>query len=199
MTQENNNGIDLWFPTAIYYAREIISEKENDKIIEEVKKLQKQIESGGESWNCNVYTTFEKYNLHKNKTFEPLFSAIDKHVKIYAEAHGSDGTYECGNAWFNVNKSDSFQEYHTHNNSIISAIYYIQAPEGSGSTVFKDPKPTDMLPLKNIMTDRNDLTYEATNYSAETGKLLLFRSFVPHLVQQGTNTIDRITLSANYA
>ena len=196
--QKITNGIDLWFPTAIYFAKDIITEKENTSLINEAIKLEKTIPNGGENWHCDVYTTFDNDDLIQHKKFKNLFEKINEHVKIFAQAHGDDSDYMCVNSWLNINNKTSFQEEHTHPSAIFSVIYYLSAPEGSGQTVFKDSKPPDMYPLKNLK-NRNNLSFDQINYKPETGKLLIFRSFTPHLVKTGTNESKRITISANYA
>jgi uncharacterized protein (TIGR02466 family) len=198
MIFKDNNGIDFWFPTSIYYAKNFLSYTENKKMIDEAYRIKSFSPNGGKHWNCNVYTTFETCELHTNDKFFMLFEKIKQHVHHFSQAHGDESEYECVGSWLNINGKDSFQEEHVHANSIFSVIYYLKAPDGSGKTVFRDGKPPDMYPLKNI-TKRNDISFETTQYEPEAGKLLIFRSSTPHLVQQGTNNEDRITISANFA
>ena len=191
-------GIDLWFPTSIYYAQDIVSEKYNNELKEISINLQNENKSGGVGWYGDVYTTHSSsIDIRKIDAFKPLLKDIKGHVESFAKEQKSFDSYTCNSAWINVSKINGFQEYHTHENSIISAIYYIATPDGSGKTVFKDPKMPDMFPLKNLK-QRNGLSFNTIEYTPEERKLILFRSFVPHMVEQGKNINERITLAANY-
>jgi uncharacterized protein (TIGR02466 family) len=76
-------------------------------------------------------------------------------------------------------------------------VYYISAPEGSGKIVFEDPREPDMLPIKNIPS-RNDLSYVKVGYEACEGTLLIFRSYLRHMVSLNLNTTPRISVAFNF-
>ena len=86
---------------------------------------------------------------------------------------------------------------HTHNESTISAVYYISAPTGSGKLVFEDPREPDMLPIKNIPV-RNELSFVKVGYEAKEGSLIIFRSYLRHMVTVGTNAEPRISVAFNF-
>jgi uncharacterized protein (TIGR02466 family) len=86
---------------------------------------------------------------------------------------------------------------HTHNESTISAVYYISAPPGSGKIVFEDPREPDMLPIRDI-PDRNDLSYIKVGYEPQVGQLLIFRSYLRHMVTLNTSILPRISVAFNF-
>jgi uncharacterized protein (TIGR02466 family) len=86
---------------------------------------------------------------------------------------------------------------HTHNESTISAVYYISAPAGSGKIVFEDPREPDMLPIKDI-PDRNELSYAKVGYQAAEGSLVIFRSYLRHMVSLNNNIEPRISVAFNF-
>jgi hypothetical protein len=53
-----------------------------------------------------------------------------------------------------------------------------------------------MMPLKKL--DTNLLSLENCTYSAVDNRLIIFRSYLEHMVARGTNTEDRISLSFNF-
>jgi uncharacterized protein (TIGR02466 family) len=111
--------------------------------------------------------------------------------------HGSTGIFSCDYSWVNIADAGQFQEFHTHNGNTFSLTYYITAPEGSGQIVFEDPKEPDMKPVKNI-TDRNTLSFIKTGIVPKQGSLIIFRSYLRHLVTPGTNATPRISVSMNF-
>ena len=194
MTEEQ--GLDLWFPTSVYWARNILSKEENEKLKQVSLDIKEKHASTTKDWKCNVISTFGTFNPWSDETFSLLLERMSNHVHRFAQLHNSFEKYYTNVAWLNFNDKEHYQEFHTHNSYIVSAIYYITAPEGSAPTTFKTIHD-DMLPMKNI-TKCNELSTRYIHYQAEEGKLLLFRSNIPHLVPQGTNNDIRITLSANF-
>ena len=160
-------------------------------------EIQSSTPSGGDSWDGNTYTTMGNYNIIHDSKFSDLVGAISDHVHNFARAHNSIAEYNCSEGWININKKDTFQEFHFHPNNVISAIYYISAPEGSGSLVFEDPKQPDMMPLKNI-SERNALSNMVSEFKPESGKLIIFRSYLRHLVSSGTNIDPRVSVALNF-
>jgi uncharacterized protein (TIGR02466 family) len=98
----------------------------------------------------------------------------------------------------NISKAGDYQEFHTHNANVFSAVYYVSAPEGSGRILFEDPKEPDMFPLKSIQK-KNQLSYTRINYTPTPGLLLIFRSYLRHCVEPGTNTEPRISIALNFS
>jgi hypothetical protein len=55
------------------------------------------------------------------------------------------------------------------------------------------------MPIKNTINEKdNALTLQTCEYQAIKNRLIIFRSNLQHMVQQGTNQSDRISLSFNF-
>lgn len=189
--------INLWFPVSIYTEHNILTSEQHEELVSHVEQIKQNIPSGGKEWFGSIYTTFETYDIVEDKSFSPLMDKVNFHVHEYARHHNSSSEYNCTEAWFNESIEHQFQEFHTHANHIISAVYYLKAPEGSGDIVFRDPKQPDMMPLKNVR-EQNDLTFGATSYNPTENSLIIFRSYVPHMVKPGKNKTGRISVAFNY-
>lgn len=111
--------------------------------------------------------------------------------------HGSNYKYKCQEGWLNIYDNKDYQEYHTHEGSTISVVYYLKSPQGSGNIVFRSPHTTDMLPIKDIKTMTN-LSYKTCYYKPEERSLLVFRSYIPHMVEQNKSSEPRISLAFNF-
>jgi hypothetical protein len=65
------------------------------------------------------------------------------------------------------------------------------------SIVFEYPKEPDMKPLKDVK-QKNNLSFTKISYPATEGGLVIFRSYMRHLVQPGINITPRISISMNF-
>ena len=189
--------LEFWFPTVIYLEENLFSEEINKKWAEQIHKIAEQNPSGGDEWEGKTYTTHNAYRLIDDLNFKSLIETVTEHVHEYAKEHNSIAEYKCSDAWVNIAKSENFQEYHTHDGSVFSAVYYVASPEGSGNIVFEDPRMPDMLPVKNI-PERNSLSFVKVGYKTQGGMLVIFRSYLRHCVQTGSNKEPRISIAMNF-
>ena len=189
--------INLYFPTAIYVQQDMFDKEQNKIWSDRILDMQKNIPSGGVEWEGKTYTTHNTFNLLEDETFAPLFEAVQLHINSFTKEHNSDFLYKCDSAWANINNPGTYQEYHTHPNSVFSCVYYPKVPEGSGKIVFENPNSPDMFPIRGI-NQPNNLTFENIKWSTQPGTLLIFRSYLRHCVQQGNNTEPRISIALNY-
>jgi len=190
--------IETWFPVAIYTESDLFDKEQNQIWRDYSVKLQSTVLSGGDEWEGGTYTTHDStYELSKDPMFQPLINKVTAHVNQYAALHNSSYEYKCLGGWLNISTSDNFQEFHTHNDSTISAVYYISAPENAGKIVFEDPKEPDMLPLKNI-AQRNELSFIKVGYQPVEGMLIIFRSYLRHSVLRSTMKDLRISAAFNF-
>jgi uncharacterized protein (TIGR02466 family) len=196
-TNGNQYQISSWFPTAIYIAPNIVSPQENQDITNKILGLEKQIPQGGNNWQCNMYNTCGTYDLSKDSNFKFLFDKIDDHVFEYVRYMGSSYKYECREAWANISYQHSFQEYHTHSDRTISAVYYASVPDNSGKIIFESPLEPDMLPIKNI-DNYNYWSNRVAHFTPEAGMLIIFRSYLRHMVEMNNNTAPRISIAMNF-
>jgi len=190
-------GINAHFPTLVYYAYDVVSKDDHQKIINKCDELRGDIlEEKPAGWFCDVKSSYHKKSLANTQPFRKLILGIERHIKIFCQhldAHPSK--IKCDHAWINASGPGQFQEEHTHPNSNISAIYYLKAPDGAAGTIFKNPfTKHSTLPIKNYKME----TTQETGYAPEPGKLLLFESFVPHLTEVHGLDKERMTFAANF-
>jgi uncharacterized protein (TIGR02466 family) len=190
--------VEHWFPTVIYTQEKLFSSAENENWKNICIEISKDTQSGGKNWLGGTYTSLDTCNIEQDYRFSSLLDSVSFHVHEFAKLHNSTGVYECKTAWFNINTTGTFQEYHHHSNSIFSAIYYVTSPEGSGSVVFEDPREPEMMPVKDV-NPLNPLTYVTARYKPVAGNLIIFRSHLRHLVEPGTNTDPRISIALNFS
>ena len=180
------------FSTTIYetYFTENLS-----NYIDRCMELKDKIKIGGDNWVIKPYNTHKKYNLFKDKYFRKLNNFFTEHVEQYCKELGIKKV-KTDDCWFNIyNKGDS-QEYHDHNFSVISGIFYLKSNKNDAHTVFKSP--INALPSDAKFDKDNVYTWNTYKSYPIQGKLLLFRSNLLHCVEQQKTNSNRITIALNY-
>lgn len=190
-------NVEMWFPVTIYRHPNLLPVDENNALAEYCISLKNKTPQGGSDWVGGTYNTHGTHDISKDSNFSNILEVIAKHVNDFARMHNSEDTYKLDYAWLNIATAGDYQEFHTHNGNVFSAVYYVAAPPGSGKIVFEDPKEPDMLPLRKV-SDKNTLSYTRISYEATQGTLLIFRSYLRHLVEGGTNSDPRISLALNF-
>ena len=106
---------------------------------------------------------------------------------------------EITQSWVNMNPPGSSHHEHSHRNSIISGVFYIQTNADTGK--FKIHKSENNFLSPNIRGDVNDYTteynYEYMYWTPPPNTLILFPSTLIHSVDTNVSEITRISLSFN--
>ncbi len=189
--------VSAWFPTAIYIAPDIVTDDQNALIVDKITKLAEHVPRGGDAWKCNMYNTCGTHDLSKDQDLSFLFDSVQDHIDEYVKLQGSSYKYSCREAWANVSYTNSYQEYHTHSDRTISAVYYAAIPENSGRIVFESPLEPDMLPIKKI-DNYNYWSNTNAHFTPQPKTLLIFRSYLRHMVELNQSNLPRITIAMNF-
>ena len=98
-------------------------------------------------------------------------------------------------SWLNYTKENQYHHQHTHGNSLISGILYINADEKNDNIMFYDNKHSKIImPTVKSYNIFNSLTW---SFVVKTGDILLFPSNLGHSVQTKKGKNLRISLSFN--
>ena len=98
--------------------------------------------------------------------------------------------------WAIINKKNSYNVMHNHQNCYLSAAYYVKKPKNSGDITFFDPieAKTYRFPEKEKNTNYST---EIVTINPEVGDLLIFPSYLYHSVDNNLSNEDRIVISFN--
>ena len=135
-----------------------------------------------------------------------LKTCINKTVSDYLQQQGQDYRIDWGlQGWANINRRGDYHNLHNHPHSYLSGTYYVQVPpadaldQGSradlnpGAISFFDPRPQ-----ANMLSIRDDAQIDAEHRILPTaGMLLLWPSFLHHLVRPNLSDQMRISISFN--
>ncbi|MBT7449597.1 MAG: hypothetical protein HN793_02110 [Rhodospirillaceae bacterium] len=115
----------------------------------------------------------------------------------------SDGQVYTGkielNAWANLNRRGDYNTIHTHPACVWSGVYYVDVGEPpsaehpkSGAIEFLDPRAgAEMVAIPGLPFG------EAKSINPETGQLIVFPSWLKHMVHPYWGEGDRITIAFN--
>lgn len=187
------------FPTII--GTEMNSNHNNikDKLIKKCYDLKNNIEKGGEDWiSQSTYNTIGKYNLFFDSAFTQLNQHIITCVKDYCKAlyiRDDCIDYKPVEAWFNIYKKGDYQEFHHHNDSMISVVYFLKSNVNSAKIFFKS-RHLDMI--QPIYTKNTSDTFTRVSYIPEPGLTLIFRSDLEHSVEPHNDDEERISIAYNF-
>lgn len=187
--------IEYWWPQEVGFYD---NPKHNElNLIDYCYEIQAKTESGGKGWiSKETYNTSDgAYELHLDSRFKQLNDWINKSITLYIQETKIDFKPKEYQSWFNIYKKGDYQEVHVHPNSILSAVYFLKAGEKSSSLVLHPPFQ-DQRDISK--TDGSMGTTTTIKYNPIPGRLVVFRSYLPHCVGKHQDDEDRITIAYNY-
>jgi uncharacterized protein (TIGR02466 family) len=186
-----------WFPTPIWYFTIEDHRQLNYTLLQEVG-IEQQCDRKGEKWS-NVLGWHSVNDLHKRESFREFTKIIDKNILEVATFLRWDlqqFSLEITTCWAIVNGKMASNSVHNHPNSILSGVYYLQAPENCGGIFFSDPRPASQMLIPPV-EEFNLWTFPKVSYKPHAGTMLLFPSWLLHGVEMNMSEELRISLSFN--
>lgn len=100
-------------------------------------------------------------------------------------------------AWANINSGlNTHNQTHTHY-GVLSGVFYIQTPKGSGKLNLMNPGMNCLWPGHYKANVRNQHNSEAVFVLPNEGTLYLWPSYLPHSVDCNDEPVDRISIAFN--
>jgi uncharacterized protein (TIGR02466 family) len=180
------NGI---FPTPIY-----ISKTNRDLTSKELSFINK---SKLDVYNNEGNKTSNDNYILNNKAFKTLKEELYLKVQDYFDkviSSNNNITPYITQSWLNYTETNQYHHKHTHSNSLISGVFYINSDEKFDKIkFFNESYKTIKFEIKNW----NIWNSESWWFPVKTGDVILFPSSLTHMVEtkQGDNT--RISLAFN--
>jgi uncharacterized protein (TIGR02466 family) len=101
---------------------------------------------------------------------------------------------EIERSWINVFEPGAQEAQHSHDGSLLSCSYYVEAPKDCGCIVMPDPIGARRSYREFTKTGGNDtFTRRQVGVDPQPGRLVMFESWLPHYVQ--CNKSDRVRIS----
>lgn len=146
--------------------------------------------------NSGNTTSIESYVLDQpelHSLMEFLNNSLQEYFNaVYVPKY--DAKLSITQSWVNYTEPGQFHHKHTHSNSLVSGVFYIQAKKETDKLhFFKD----DYRQIKVTAKDFNLYNSQSWWLAAATGTLYLFPSSLTHMVEQVKGEATRISLSFN--
>lgn len=197
---ESKSEVNLFFPTVVQTVEIAEAEQLKKDVTKGIETIRaSEPNSIPDSWSCDLYTTIgAPTTLFQHKEFSGLGKIIMREANNFAntleldtEKHPLRVT-EC---WVNIYGEGHAQEVHQHANSVISGIYYVKAPEGSGELLFHSPYHDTMLDPPTLRA--SEINIPMVSFIPKEGMMVLFRSYVKHSVRPTKGNAERISIAFN--
>ena len=189
-----NSNVQGIFATPIYFSEleRNLTEKENN-FINKIKEQTYMNSLGGRNETSEDSYVLEKkelINLKKdlllrvNDYFDKIEKPVQK-IKPYITQ-----------SWLNINKNGTYHYEHSHPNSYLSGVFYVNSYQNDDSINFKESKYTQI----NLGTRKNYNPFNSREWTfyVKTGAIIMFPSYLKHSVNlnQRSNH-ERISLAFN--
>jgi uncharacterized protein (TIGR02466 family) len=183
------------FPQPIYFSNlERSLTKEELKTVNEYRK--EVFENEGNTVSKNKYVL-------ENKTLKNLKEDLNKKVIDYFNkvvcTSNTINPY-ITQSWLNYTENNQFHHSHSHPNSYVSGVFYVDAQKEIDTITFHKPGQhgdASYTDLKLDVDKYNIFNTTAWVCPVETGNVVLFPSFLHHGVDKKKGTNTRISLSFN--
>ena len=189
-------NIQYCFPTAILSTM-------NEKIAEEMLPLAKKYLSDKNIINKRIgyKSTYDsrKEGLEVYEEMKPFANYICELGMQFMLKQGYVLNFQefKSNIFASEMHKNESHDMHTHPNSVLSGIIYLQVPEGSSPIIFYDPKGR----MKYIVRETvfpTDSNLNQIHIQPKKGMILMWESWLEHSVPKNNNTKEgRITLVFN--
>jgi uncharacterized protein (TIGR02466 family) len=149
------------------------------------------------------YTTYASLNdlPKRDPTIADLAKLLTKHAAKFADECAFDLPRKprLDSLWVNLLRGSGHHSAHVHPHSIISGTLYVEAPKGSGSIRFEDPRLPMMMAAPTRRADAPEELRPFITVEPRPGLLLLWESWLRHEVLPGTGRGERLSISFNFA
>lgn len=128
----------------------------------------------------------------------PLCENIKIHVKHYCKYLSLKGQFRLTNMWANINNYKDSNEYHIHDDAIISGVFYVKTSKNHGDLCFHNKDHIGLASWKPKI--ENYLSQNCANFlvKPQTNSLILFPGWLAHSVKPSYNKEEnRISISFN--
>ena len=98
--------------------------------------------------------------------------------------------------WANVNRPHDYNMQHNHAPNHLSGVYYVSVPEGSGDIRFLDDRRLRSVTEPKSVHD-SALGHRSYTFSPRSGMMLIFPSWLDHIVGQNKTDEIRVAISFN--
>lgn len=202
MIPEQNRITQQVFPTLIQVTTHPDAEAVNRALLADIEQIRADTPNGRPgNWSCDLYATMTNEGRLQGR---PAFREFTDFVRACAAHFGNIMSYNYGDkvlhlndCWLNIYTGGHSQDTHVHQNHLISAVYFVAAPEDCSGLMFYSPRQYAMI--QPALTEVTPINTMETEYTPSSGDLVLFDSAVKHSVPVNETEAERITIAMNFS
>ena len=192
------------FATRVYHAQ--LAGPELADLPHSIRSLARG-DAAGRRWSRDHgYPGYTSYaSLSDLTKRDPAFADLARILTRHASAFAGECAFDLSrkprldSLWVNLLKGGGHHSGHIHPHSIISGTFYVEAPPGSGTIRFEDPRLGLMMAAPPRRADAPDELRPFVSIEPRPGLLLLWESWLRHEVLAGRGQGDRLSVSFNFA
>ena len=168
------------------------------RMLDKVFELEKS-EHGVEKTNFGGWQSHDELYVHDE--FGWLIDQIMRLSNEVAPEYDSALVFNNGHLWANVNRAGNFNAMHTHPNSLLSGVVYLQT-SGSEQGVIefmdcREGSPTTHWQGFSGFAQSTPFTEGVHSVAPKEGTILFFPGWLKHWVSPNLSDTERVSLSFN--
>jgi uncharacterized protein (TIGR02466 family) len=170
---------EIWFPTVIFYEDVEVPEQAEALATAAVRDA---VDEGKLAARKRYTAADGPQTLHLDPRMDPLLSLLWPPIRRFLfevlsfDAERTD--FYLGRCWPVVQTAGGRGRWHEHRGGVISGVFYLQAPPGSGGLEFRAPFRAASDDVAR--TRLSELSYRTASYAAVRHRLVLFHSELVH-------------------
>jgi len=187
-------NIQFFFPTAICSIKNV---ELAEQMLPITKKYLENKNLLTNHWGYKTtYNNFE--GLEKYTDFNSFIKIIKKYSVEYMHKLGYNIFEDELIVRLFASEMEKGDEHakHTHQNSCLSGVFYLQIPSKSSDIIFYDPRAFRRF-VEHTIKQETEVTWQQVYFKPEKGLLLLWESWIEHEVPKNNSEDKRITLVFN--
>lgn len=133
--------------------------------------------------------------LFDEPLFKPLREAAQANYGKCLVAMGVPKGFRFGmEAWGNIHEQGGYNKLHIHREAVLSGVFYLSRPEGSGAIVLHDPRPGTLFsrPFGLGINKWSEL-----RLAPPAGTMLMFPNWLEHSVEPNLSQERRYSIAIN--
>ena len=144
--------------------------------------------------NTSNHIGQDKYVLD-NPKLKSIKKFIEEQIAVYVKTGlCHDVEYYITISWLNFTSKNQSHHKHTHSNSILSGVFYVDVIDGVDSITFSD---SSYNRIEIIPTESNNLNAKEWTFPVKNGDLFLFDSSISHEVKTNKEEHLRTSIAFN--
>lgn len=187
-----------WFATSVWYFDEPDVQGLNQLLLELIQ-AEREVDQVGMTNRSSVLGWHSRDDLHRRSEYHLFVEIVERNMReVIAFQHWNltKATPVISTCWAVVNGKYGSNTVHNHPNSLLSGVYYVQAPDNCGALTFRDPRSVAVM-MAPPVTDYSAWTFRTVSYQPKPGRMLIFPSWLEHGVGPNLGDEVRVALSFN--